>query len=127
MAEADRLFTSEERRFLFELALLGLTAGCKLEGLVFSLALETLDHREPYARIARAIGHLQFDQVDEAEAILSSPEVLHSDHAAYAAGLRSMIAHIQGDRSQVTEIAESLENSGSRPDIVEMARQILKS
>lgn len=126
MTEETRLFTSEERRFLFEIALLGLTAGCKLEGLVFSLALETLDHRAPYARLVRAIGHLQFDQLDEAEAILSSPELLHSDHAAYAAGLRSMIAHIRGDRFQVSEIAGSLEEAGSRPDITALARELTK-
>jgi hypothetical protein len=126
MEEQAGFFDAEERRFLFELALLGLTAGCKLEGLLFSMALETLDNREAYSTVARALGHMQFDQLDEADALLSSPEVAQSDLGPYAMGIRSTIAHLRGDRSQVQEMAHSLEQSGADPVIITMARELLK-
>jgi hypothetical protein len=127
MGDDTRLFTSEDRRFLFELALLGLTSGCKLEGLLFAMSLETLEDREPYATVARAIGHLQFDQLDEAEALLSSPAVVRSEQGHYATALRSMIAHIRGDRSQVADLTATLEKSGADPVLLGMARQLLGS
>ena len=127
MGNEARLFTSEERRFLFELALLGLTAGCKLEGLLFAMSLETLEEREPYATVARAIGHMQFDQLEEAESLLSSPLVARSEQSDYATLLRSMIAHMRGDRSQVAGLTSELEKSDADPMILGMARQLLAS
>lgn len=127
MGDDNRLFSSEDRRFLFELALLGLTSGCKLEGLLFSMSLETLEDREPYATVARAIGHMQFDQLDEADALLSSPAVVRSEQGNYATALRSMIAHIRGDRSQVADLNATLEKSGADPVLLGMARQLLGS
>jgi hypothetical protein len=127
MGNNSRLFDSEERRFLFELALLGLTSGCKLEGLLFAMSLETLEGREPYATVARAIGHMQFDQLDEAETLLSSPLVTRSEQSDYATMLRSMIAHMRGNRSQVEELAATLEKPGVDPTLLKMAAELLAS
>lgn len=125
MGNDSRLFTSEERRFLFELALLGLTAGCKLEGLLFAMSLETLEEREPYATVARAIGHMQFDQLDEADALLTSPLVARSEQGDYATILRSMIAHMKGNRSQVENLTSALEKPGVDATLLKMAAELL--
>jgi hypothetical protein len=116
------IFTAEERRFLFELSLLGLTGGCKLEAFVFSLGLDVLDSDQPYARIAKALAMLHFDQFEDADAILSSPLVANSDLGDYAVSLRGLIAKSRGEGRRASELGKALEENDSSPSLVAMAK-----
>jgi hypothetical protein len=120
--EQQPIFTSEERRFLFELSLLGLTGGCKLEGFVFALALDTLDSDQPYSRIAKALAMLHFDQFEDADAILASPVVANSDLGDYALSIRGLIAKARGEGRRASELGKALEEEGSTPSLLAMAK-----
>jgi len=121
-SEIKAVFTTEERRFLFELSLLGLTGGCKLESFVFSLGLDTLDVDQPYARIAKALAMLHFDQFEDADAILASPLVANSDLGDYAVSIRGLIAKSRGEGRRASELGKAIEESSSSPSLIAMAK-----
>jgi len=121
-SEKPAIFSAEERRFLFELSLLGLTGGCKLEGFVLAHGLDTLEGEQPYAKVAKALAILHFDQFDEADAILSSPAVANSELGDYALSLRGLIAKARGEGRRASELGKALEESGASPSLIAMAR-----
>jgi len=121
-SESQAIFSTEERRFLFELAVLGLTGGCKLEGFVLAHGLDTLESDQSYAKVAKALAILHFDQFDEADAILASPAVANSDLGDYALSLRGLISKARGEGRRASELGKALEESSSSPALVAMAR-----
>lgn len=121
-SEASAIFSTEERRFLFELSVLGLTGGCKLEGFVLAHGLDTLEGDRPYAKIAKALAILHFDQFEEADSILSSPLVANSELGDYALSLRGLIAKARGEGRRASELGKALEECDSSPSLVAMAR-----